>query len=113
MGETMSAAAATTNLVTQATHHHAYQNSGIVVNQAVPVAAVAQWKLEAFDKIAALEHLPRNWDGYNSNAPSRAVRQRAIEFLLKVPGEFPVPLIVPVSGGGMHSGWSAGVPGLG
>ncbi len=67
------------------------------------------WRREAIQKVIAFGELAQNWDSHGSQAPSWAVRQKAVDLLLSVPGEiFPAPRIVPVSGGGYHFEWSVG-----
>jgi len=104
----MSAAAAT-NKVTPTAYSHAPQCSGIAVNPSIPVAGMETWKRQAIQKVIGFNALAPNWDAQGSNAPSRAVIQTAIEFLRNIPGEmFPVPLVVPISGGGFHLEWEMG-----
>ena len=64
---------------------------------------------EAIQKVIEFARLPADWDGRGSQAPSRVVREAALDLLLNVPGEmFPPPKVVPVSGGGFHFEWSLG-----
>lgn len=104
----MSAAAAT-NRVTPSVHSHSLRHSGITANASIPVGGMEQWRREAILKVIGFSRLPPNWDGHGSEAPTLAVRQTAIDLLLRVPGEFfPEPRIVPVSGGGYYFEWSVG-----
>jgi len=104
----MSAAAAT-NKVTLPAQSHSLQYAGVTVNAAIPVGTMEAWRREAIQKVIGFGSLAANWDGHGSQAPTRAVRQTAIDFLLKVPGElFSAPRIIPVSGGGFHFEWSVG-----
>jgi hypothetical protein len=64
------------------------------------------WRREAIQKVIGLGNLVPNWDGYGSHAPARATRTTAIDLLLRVPGQFPAPRIVPISGGGYHFDWT-------
>ena len=101
--------AAATNRVTPPVHSHSLQQPGITVNASIPVGGMEQWRREAIQKVIGFSRLAQNWDSNGSDAPSRAVRQTAIDLLLRVPGElFPSPLIVPVSGGGYHFEWCVG-----
>src|SRR3989304_6404854 len=101
--------AAATNRVTPPVHSHSLQQSGITANASIPVGGMEQWRLEAIQKVIGFGSLAPNWDSYGSEAPTRAVKQTAINLLLSVPGQlFPAPLIVPVSGGGYHFAWSVG-----
>jgi len=102
-------ATAATNRVTQAERSHAVQYAGSAVNPVIPVGGVEAWRLEAIKKVCALGNLDNNWDGHNSGAPSRGVRNCAVDLLLSVPGvNWPTPRVVPVSGGGLHFEWSLG-----
>jgi len=104
----MSAAAAT-NKVTPPAQSRSLRHAGITVNDAIPVGAMEAWRREAILKVIGFGNLAPNWDGHGSQAPTRAVKQTAIDLLLRVPGElFPAPRIVPVSGGGFHFEWSVG-----
>lgn len=104
----MSAAAAT-NRVTLPAHSHSRYLPGITVNDSIPVGGMEQWRREAIQKVIGFSTLAPNWDGHGSEAPSRAVRQTALDLLLSVPGElFPAPRVVPTSGGGYHFEWPAG-----
>ena len=68
-----------------------------------------QWRSEAIQKVIGFSTLAPNWDSHGSQAPALGVRQTAIDFLLRVPGElFPAPRVVPVSAGGYHFEWSVG-----
>lgn len=89
--------------------HQQLQRSGIAVNPAVPAGSMAQWKRQAIQKAVSFGKLAPNWDSYGSNAPNMAVTQAAFQFLRDVPREdLPIPLIVPVSGGGLHFEWTVG-----
>jgi len=67
------------------------------------------WRREAIQKVIGFGNLAPNWDSHGSQAPTRAVKQTAVDLLLNVPGELlPAPRIVPVSGGGFHFEWSMG-----
>ena len=104
----MSAAAATNRVTIPANSRSGYL-PGITVNDSIPVGGMEQWRSEAIQKIIGFSKLPPNWDSHGSQAPCLAVRQVAIDFLLKVPGEmFPAPRIVPSNGGGYHFEWSVG-----
>lgn len=83
--------------------------AGHTVNTAIPVAAIDAWKRRAFEKIVHCQQLPQNWDGRGTGPISRIVTQAAIEFVRNVPGDFyPVPIVGPVSGGGLHLEWLVG-----
>jgi hypothetical protein len=77
------------------------------VNADIPVGTIEPWRTAAIQKIIALGGLADNWDARGSAAPSRSVREAAIDFLMKVPN-VGAPRIVPVSGGGYHFEWSVG-----
>ena len=99
--------AAVTNRDTLPAQSHSEQPAGITVNGSIPVGAMESWRCEAIQKVIGFSALAPNWDAYGSEAPTRAVKQTAIDLLLRVPGEvFPPPRIVPVSGGGFHLEWS-------
>jgi hypothetical protein len=84
-------------------------NSGIAVNPSIPVAAIEGWKRQATMKLVRCLNLSQNWDGHGTNALGRTVIQSAIEFIRHIPGDmYPVPLVVPVSGGGLHLEWQMG-----
>lgn len=104
----MSAAAAT-NRVTSPEYSHSLQQPGITANASIPVGGMEQWRRDAIKKVIEFDGLAPNWDSHGSESPTLAVKQTAIDFLLRVPGEmFPAPRIVPVSGGGYHFEWSVG-----
>jgi len=105
----MSSAAAT-NRVTFPAHSHSRYLPGITVNDSIPVVGgMEQWRSEAIQKVIGFSRLEPNWDSHGSQAPSLAVRQTAIDLLMRVPGELlPAPRIVPSSGGGCHFEWSVG-----
>lgn len=103
----MSAAAATNRV--KASGLARLQHSGSAVNPSIPVAGMAPWRREAIQKAIAFNRLAPNWDSYGSHAPGMAAMQTAVEFLRTVPGEtLPVPMVVPVSGGGLHFEWTVG-----
>src|SRR6267143_1859591 len=96
-----------TNQVRIPAHSQLLYRSGIAVNPSVPVGGMAPWRREAIQKAIGLTNLQPNWDSYGSHAPSRAVIQTAIHFLRNVAGEnLPTPLVVPISGGGLHFEWT-------
>ena len=105
----MSSAAAT-NKVTLPAYSHSRFLAGSTVNDAIPVVGgMEQWRSEAIQKVIGFGTLEPNWDSHGSQAPALAVRQTAIELLMKVPGGlFPAPRIIPSSGGGYHLEWSIG-----
>lgn len=104
----MSAATAT-NRVTSPGDSFARVYGGITSNPDIPVAGMEPWRREAIDKVIGFGALGNNWDGYDSRAPSMAIRQTAFELLCKIPsGPFTTPRVVPVSGGGYHFEWSLG-----
>ncbi len=104
----MSAAAAT-NSVTLPAQSHSLHRTGVTVNGAIPVGAMEAWRREAIQKVIGFGNLAQDWDSRGSQAPTRAVKQTAVDLLLNVPGELlPAPRIVPVSGGGFHFEWSMG-----
>lgn len=80
---------------------------GSTVNVDIPVGTIEPWRTAAIQKVIGLGNLPENWDDRGSSAPRRAVRETAIDFLLKVPS-IGAPRIVPISGGGYHFEWSIG-----
>lgn len=102
-------AAAATNKVSLPAQSHSQQDVGITVNDAIPVGGMEPWRSEAIKKVIEFDALAQNWDGYGSQAPNLAVKQTAIDLLLKVPGDYdPSPRIVPISGGGLHFEWAVG-----
>ena len=104
----MSSAAAATNTVTRPAQSQSSRDSRITVNLAIPVGGMDRSLREAIQKIASFGNLAANWDGQGSNAPSWGVRQAAIDFLLTIPGTYPTPRVVPVSGGGFNFEWTIG-----
>jgi len=102
---TAAAAAATLNATGQS---ETPQRSGIAANLSVPVGGMEPARKEAIKKVMSFASLRPDWDGQGSQAPSLCVRQTAIDLLLELPGELPVPRVVPVSGGGYHFEWSMG-----
>lgn len=86
---------------------YARVHGGSTVNADIPVGTIEPWRTEAIQKIISLGNLPHNWDARGSTAPRRAVREMAIDFLMKVPN-VGAPRIVPISGGGYHFEWSIG-----
>ena len=69
----------------------------------------APWVLEALDGIAALDNLPRNWDGYGSPRIDIRAINAARRFVANVAFEnLPVPHICPVLGGSVGLHWRCG-----
>lgn len=98
-------AAAATNVVEPTPHSHVHVSpGGVTVNPDIPVGSVEAWRTEAIQKVIGFGNLHENWDGRGSSAPSMAVKQTAIEFLMRVPS-IGAPRVVPTSGGGYHFEW--------
>ncbi len=84
-----------------------HSNLGATVNRSIAVAGIALWRLEALKKVGRFAALPFNWDSHESAAPSIAVRQTALDLILRVPSDdLPAPAVVPISGGGIHLEWA-------
>ena len=103
----MTMPAATTNKVRPTHHSHSVTRGSVTVNGDIPLGSVEAWRTEAIQKAIQFGGLPANWDGRGSAAPSMAVRQTVIEFLMRIPS-VGAPRIVPTSGGGYHFEWSIG-----
>ena len=69
----------------------------------------APWVLEALDRIASLERLPRNWDGYGSPQIDERAIAAARRFVSSVAFDsLPFPHIAPVLGGSVGLHWRCG-----
>ena len=96
---------AATNKHRPTSHTRVY--GGSTVNADIPLGTIEPWRTTAIQKVIALGNLPNNWDARGSGAPGRAVREMAIDLLMKVPS-VGAPRIVPTSGGGYHFEWVVG-----
>jgi hypothetical protein len=104
----MTTAAAATNRVSRPAQSHSSRDVGITVNASIPVGGMEGWLQEAIRKVIKFGNLAQNWDGQGSQAPGLYVRQTALDLLMNVPGLYPPPRVVPVSGGGFHIEWAMG-----
>jgi len=96
-----------TNKVRPTANSHVRTYGGVTVNGDIPLGSIEPWRTAAIQKVVQFGSMHAGWDGKGSNAPSMAVRQTAIEFLMQVPS-IGAPRIVPTSGGGYHFEWSVG-----
>jgi hypothetical protein len=62
----------------------------------------------ALQRLETLRQLPENWDTYGSREIQGPALAGALQLLMWVDqGKFPVPQLLPVSGGGIQAEWSS------
>ena len=72
----------------------------------IELANPPPWLKLALADVARLAALPANWDSYGSPPLSETACQNAVQLLASIEYEdFPVPRIVPLSGGGLQIEW--------
>ncbi len=65
-----------------------------------------RWQFEALARLAELERLPPNWDGYGARPVSRRHANRALSFLGRLMTDaLPLPEIGPLPDGGVQLEW--------
>ncbi len=73
---------------------------------AVSIFNLNRKKIEALQTVLELANLPENWDSYGSPPPTKhAVDVGCIFVVDYLSDEDPMPLIIPVSGGGIQLTW--------
>ena len=77
------------------------QSQGITTLENPP-----SWLTSALADVMRIAALPANWDSYGSPPVGETVRGNAIQLLASINYEdFPVPQIVPISGGALQMEW--------
>lgn len=76
------------------------------------VRIYTKWAVDPVKNIIGLEHLPANWDGYQSPPVPKRTADLAITLLNQIAGlgfdELPAPVVQPISGGGVGLVWNVG-----
>lgn len=64
------------------------------------------WLSDALDAVARIAALPSDWDGHGSPQLGSSEREYVVDILASINNEaLPIPVVVPVSGGGIQLEW--------
>lgn len=78
----------------------------ILTSRQTTIMPLPRWQSEALARLAELEGLSPNWDGYGGRPVTRRHANRAMTFLGRIMrDDLPPPEIVPLADGGVQLEW--------